>query len=56
MPDLKILSFTVVVPAEAVDLGPEFLAAFIRSQADTAINSALDSNEFWGLFEKGDKT
>ena len=56
MPELKYLTFTVCIPAEAVDLGPEFLAAFIRSQADDGINSALNCNEFWGLFQKGDKT
>ena len=56
MPDPKKLSITIVVPDEAVALGPEFVAAFIRSQSESAINSALNSNEFWELFEKGDKT
>lgn len=56
MPDLKYLTITVGVPAGAVDLGPEFLAVFIRSQTDDAINYALNSNEFWGLFQKGENT
>lgn len=56
MVDSKKLTITVVVPDEAVALGPEFVASFVRSQSESAINSALNSNEFWGLFEKGDKT
>lgn len=56
MPDPKTLTITVVVSNDAVALGPEFVAASIRSQADSAINFALNSNEFRGLFEKGDKT
>ena len=56
MPDPKTLAFTVVVPDDAVALGPDFVAAFIRAQTDSAIDSALNSNEFWGLFQKGDET
>lgn len=56
MPDLKTVSFTVTIPVESIALGPDFLASFVRAQADSAINSALNSNEFWGLFQKGDET
>lgn len=56
MPNSKALTITVVVSDDAVALGPDFVAAFIRAQADRAIDSALNSNEFWGLFQKGDKT
>ena len=56
MPDPKTLTITVVVFDDAVALGPDFVAASIRAQADRAIDSALNSNEFWGLFQKGDKT